>query len=179
MFFYTLVNIVVALIFLAALGYVLFQFFCWRQGDEEVVILGKRRTTFILEDISFNKMILMTEIPFVNKGKQNGTIMDCYPRHLLPQEQFDSVHVESWLTDASKNRHDGYWEANIIPPRKGGLIRLRIILTGKSGNIRNDAKDFPDMSIDLVYQMVGRSDWHISKERIVLTAEEVQQALQQ
>lgn len=179
MFIYTLYNILVGIAWFFAVVYVLYRLFCLWQGNENVKILGRRRSPFILEDISFNKMILSCEIPFVNKGKQNGTIMDCYPRHLLPQEQFDLVEVQSWLTDARKERHDGYWEAIIVPPHKGGMMRVRVILIGKSGNIRNDAKNFPDMSIDIVYQMVGRSDWHIAKERIVLTAEEVEQALHQ
>ncbi len=179
MFIYTLFNYIVGILCFVAFLYVVFRIFCWRHGDENILIAGHRRTKFVLEDMSFNQMVLVTDIPFSNRGKQNGTIMDLYPRHLLPQEQFDAVHVESWTTNANAERHDGYWPAEIIEPRKGGVIRLRVILTGKSGSIRNDAKGFPDMNIDIVYQVVGRSDWHIAKERIVLTAEEVEQALRQ
>ena len=39
--------------------------------------------------------------------------------------------------------------------------------------------NFPDMPIDIVYQVVGRSDWHISKNRLVLTSEELEQAMRQ
>lgn len=179
MLFSNIVTVIVAILVVIALLYLAFRFYCWRQGDERIVIVGNRRTPFQLEDISFNKMTLVCDIPFTNKGKQNGTIMDCYPRHLLPQEQFDDVHVESWITDAHNERHDGYYESVIIKPRKGGMLRLRVILTGKTGNIRTDTKGFPDMNIDIVYQVVGRTDWHIAKRRIVLTAEEVQQAVRQ
>lgn len=179
MFLYTLLNVVVAIIIIIAIVYLAFRFYCVRQGNERITMLVKRRTPFVVEDISFDKVTLVCDIPFANRGKQNGTIMDLYPRHLLPEEQFDKVHIESWTTDLDHERHDGYWESVIIEPRKGGTVRLRLILTAKSGNIRKDTEGFPDMSIDIVYQVVGRSDWHISKNRLVLTAEELQQALRQ
>lgn len=179
MFTYSVINVFVIIVFIAVVAYLLFRLFCRIQGDEKVIVLVNRRSPFKVEDISFNQLTLVADIPFKNVGRQNGTIMDFYPRHLLPEEQFDSVHVESWLTDAREERHDGYWKSVIIIPGKGGMLRLRVILTGKSGNIRTDAKDFPDMSIDLVYQMVGRTDWYITKARIVLTQEEVLRALQQ
>ena len=179
MFMYTVINAIVVIVFIAVVAYLLFRVFCRIQGDERVIVLVNRRSAFKVEDISFNQLTLVADIPFKNVGRQNGTIMDFYPRHLLPQEQFDSVHVESWITDAREERRDGYWKAAIITPGTGDMLRLRVILTGTSGNIRTDAKDFPNMSIDLVYQMVGRTDWYITKARIILTQEEVQRALQQ
>ena len=64
-------------------------------------------------------------------------------------------------------------------PRKGGTIRVYVTLTGKTGNIREDIKGFPYMDIDIYYQIVGRTDYHIDKQRIRLTAEEVQAAMVQ
>ena len=70
-------------------------------------------------------------------------------------------------------------EKVIIKPRKGGTIRVFVTLIGKNGNIREDIKGFPYMDIDIYYQIVGRTDYHIDKQRIRLTAEEVQAALVQ
>lgn len=177
MYIYTLFNVVVVILVIIAVFYLAFRAYAWRQGDEAITMLVKRRTPFVVEDESFQQVVLVSDIPFVNKGRQNGTIMDLYPRHLMPQEQFDNVHIQSWTTDANAERHDGYWKAQIIETRKGGTVRLRLIFTAKNGNIHKDLKGFPDMNIDIVYQVVGRSDWHISKNRITLTAEELQQAL--
>ena len=71
--------------------------------------------------------------------------------------------------DINRPRHDGYFEAVIIKPRKGGTIRVYVTLIGKSGNIREDIKGFPYMNIDIYYQVVGREDYHIDKQRIRLT----------
>ena len=105
--------------------------------------------------------------------------MDLFPRPLLPEEQFDSVKVDAWAMDINRPRHDGYFEAVIIKPRKGGTIRVYVTLIGKSGNIREDIKGFPYMNIDIYYQVVGREDYHIDKQRIRLTLEEVEAALGQ
>ena len=179
MWFYTLLNVVITILVVIAVLYLAFRFYVVRQGDEHIQMVTKRRSAFQLEDISFDKVTLVCDIPLTNRGKQNGTIMDLYPRHLLPQEQFDNVHVECWTMDVARPRHDGYFESYIVEPKKGGTIRLHVIMTGKNGNIRKDLQGFPDMNIDIVYQVVGRTDWHISKNRICLTSEELQAALGQ
>ncbi len=177
MYIYTVIDTLVWIACIIAVLYIAFRVFAWCQGNEDIVILAKRRTPFVVEDISFDQVVLSTDIPFVNKGKQYGTIMDMFPRHLLPQEQFDNVSIQSWLTDANHERHDGYWEALIYKQRKGGTIRVRVVLTGKNGNIRKDIVGFPDMPIDIYHQVVGREAYRISKTRITLTAEELEIAM--
>lgn len=177
MFIYSLFNIFMTILFIIAIGYIAFKLFCRWQGDERIVFFPHKRSTFILEDITFNQVVLSCEVPYRNVGKQNGTIMDCYPRHLLPYEQFDRIHVESWLTNLQEQRPDGYWKALIVEPQKGGKVLIKVILHAITGNIKNDVQNFPDMNIDIVYQVVGRSEWHIAKSRITLTAEEVREAM--
>ena len=157
MWFYNILTVVVSIIVAIAVLYLLFRLFALKQGDEKVILLPKRAT----------------------KGRQNGTIMDLFPRPLLPEEQFDSVKVDAWAMDINRPRHDGYFEAVIIKPRKGGTIRVYVTLKGKNGNIREDIKGFPYMNIDIYYQVVGREDYHIDKQRIRLTPEEVEAALGQ
>ena len=56
---------------------------------------------------------------------------------------------------------------------------IKIKLDGKSGNILRDLEDFPDMAMDVIYQVVARSDYYYDKTRIVLTSEDLQTALYQ
>ncbi len=171
-------NTIVGIALFLAVGYIGFRIFCRIQGDERVVFFTKKRSQFMMDtDSDLSTVTLVTEIPFRNVGKQNGTIMDCFPRVLLPQEQCDTVEVSAWLTDTTEPRHDGYWKAVIIEPGKRGSVTLYVTLRSKSGDIRHDAQEFPNVNIDIVYQMVGRSDWHITKNRLTLTNEEVQRAL--
>ena len=159
MWFYNILSVVIAIIVAIAALYLLFRLFVLKQGNEKVILLPKRAT-------NFQSITLFCDIPFVNKGRQLGTIMDLFPRPLLPEEHFDAVKVHAWAMDINRPRHDGYFEAVIIKPRKGGTIR-------------EDIKGFPYMDIDIYYQIVGRTDYHIDKQRIRLTAEEVQAALVQ
>ena len=163
MWFYDIINVIVAIAVIVAILYLLFRLFVLKQGNERVM--------------NMSSMTLFCDVPFVNKGRQLGTIMDLFPRPLLPEEHFDGVKVDAWAMDIDRPRHDGYFEAIIIKPRKGGTIRIYVTLTGRNGNIREDIKGFPYMDIDIYYQIVGRTDYHIDKQRIRLTAEEVQAAL--
>ena len=162
MWFYNILSAVIAIIVAVAALYLLFRLFVLKQGNENIVLLAKRATNFQVSDRNFESITLFCDIPFVNKGRQLGTIMDLFPRPLLPEEHFDAIK-----------------EAIIIKPRKGGTIRVYVTLTGKTGNIREDIKGFPYMDIDIYYQIVGRTDYHIDKQRIRLTAEEVQAAMVQ
>ena len=66
-----------------------------KQGNENIVLLAKRATNFQVSDRSFESITLFCDIPFVNKGRQLGTIMDLFPRPLLPEEHFDAVKVNA------------------------------------------------------------------------------------
>ena len=177
MYLYVLINIIVAVVGICAVCYLLFRLYAWHQGDAKFFIDGRKRTPFTLKNITKDRAEFETELPFYNRGKQGGTIMDFYPRTLLPQEQYDKCVVLSRLTNVAANRDDNYWESVIILPNTGGKIRVTVALVSKSGNIREDLKTFPDMPVDLVYQVVARSEWYINKARITLKSAEVQRAL--
>lgn len=178
MIFYVLINVVIAIIGICAVCYLLFRLFAWKQGDARFVIESRKRKPFVLKSMSGNTAVFETEVPFHNVGKQGGTIMDFYPRHLLPREQYDRCLVHSQLANKAAERDDGYWESVIILPGTGGHIRVTVELISKNGNIKADLQEFPDMPIDLVYQVVARSEWYIHKARITLKASEIQRALE-
>ena len=164
---------------IVAVLYRLFRLFAWRQGDARFVIEARRRKPFELKQMTQDTAVFETEVPLHNAGRQLGTIMDFYPRTLLPREQYDKVIVHSQLANKAAERDDNYWESVIFNPGDKGMIRVTIALVSKDGNIREDLKTFPDMPIDLVYQVVSRSEWYIHKARITLKASEVQHALEQ
>jgi hypothetical protein len=178
-YLYVLINIIIGIIGVLAALYLLFRLFAWRQGDARFFIDCRHREPFTLTEISTDRAVFETVVPFSNRGKQGGTIMDFYPRHLLPSEQYDKCIVHSRLTNTTANRDDGYWESVIILPRQGGKLRVTVELISKNGNIREDLHSFPDMPIDLVYQVVARSEWYIHKARITLKSSEILRALQE
>lgn len=151
--------------------------FVTRQGDAQFAFLTEQRTPFSLDEASAGKAVFSCKIPFVNKGTQDGTIMDCYPRHLMPCEYYDGCHIESRLTIDSLRRQDGYWEANIVFKGAGDAVVLTLVISAKDGDIVRALEGMPDMPVDIVYQVVARSDWYITKTRLVVPAAELNTAL--
>ena len=148
-----------------------------KQGDANFKFIVDQRTDFTLTGITKETATFSATVPFINNGSQDGTLMDVFPRHFLPCEQFDAVDTDTRLTFDRANRSDGYWEAYIVPVTTGGSIILTVKFTAKSGDIKVALKDMVDMPIDIVYQVVARSLWYIAKERLVMTADEIHKAL--
>ena len=147
-----------------------------RQGDAEFEFLVDQRTDVKLEELTGSSAVFSCSVPFVNKGTQDGTIIDCYPRHLLPYEQYDGVEVSSRIELETRRRNDGYFESVIIPKTTGSSIILTLKFTSNGGDIKNALSDMVDMSVDIVFQVVGRSNWYITKQRMTVTAGELNEA---
>jgi hypothetical protein len=149
-----------------------------RQGDAEFDFIVDQRSEFQLDKLGKDTAIFSCKIPFVNRGTQDGTIMDLYPRHLMPCEYYDKLDIRSRLTLESNPRQDGYWEAIIVFKTSGDAIILTLTMTAGEGGIREALKGLPDMPVDIVYQVVARSDWYITKTRVVVPTAELQQAIE-
>lgn len=173
MFIYMIINAVMLIIGCIAVGYLLFHIFSWYQGDAIFYIEAKKRTPFQIKQSNRQSITVEAIVPFKNIGKQPGTIMDFYPRILLPQEQFNRCYVCARLTNVAKPREDSYWESTIFYPKQKNKIKVIITLSSKTGSIQEDIQQFPDMPIDLVYQAVGRNEWYIHKARITLRSAEL------
>lgn len=147
------------------------------QGDANFKFIVDQRTEFKLKSVNQDTAVFTTTIPFVNNGTQDGTLMDVFPRHFLPYEQFNAVDTDVRLTLDSADRHDGYWEAYIVPKATGGSIILTVKFTAKSGDINTALKDMVDMPIDIIFQVVARGPWYFAKNRLIMTADEIHKAI--
>ena len=147
------------------------------QGDAHFKFVVEQRTAFRLKSMTQDSATFVSTVPFVNNGTQDGTLMDVFPRHFLPCEQFDAVDTDSRLTLDSANRNDGYWEAYIVPRNTGGSIIVTVKFTAKAGDIKAALKDMVDMPLDIIFQVVARSPWYIHKNRLIMTADEIHKAL--
>lgn len=153
--------------------------FIARQGDAEFAFLVDQRTEFKVDELSQSRAVLSCKVPFLNKGTQDGTLMDVFTRHQVPFEYFDACQVQSRLTIESNPRNDGYWEAMIIFKTTGDTIVVTLTFTAKDGetDIRQVFDQMVDVPVDIFYQVVARSDWYVTKTRLVASAEELKQAV--
>lgn len=172
-------NFLMALLVLVVLVGIAVWLYIARQGDAEFEFLVNQRTDFSLVKMTDNTATFSCKVPFINKGSQDGTIMDAYTRHLLPYEQCDVVEVSSRLELEDAPRTDGYFEALIVPKTTGQTVNVTVILTAKDGAISEALKQMVDMPIDIVYQIVARGEWYISKNRMVMKAKEIMNAVGQ
>lgn len=51
--------------------------------------------------------------------------------------------------------------------RKPKVFLIKLAIKGKSGNILRDLEDFPDMPMDIIYQVVARSDYYYAKQELL------------
>jgi hypothetical protein len=176
------VELLVTIVLLAVIVAVAVWLFIAKQGDAEFEFLVGQRTEFMLVEKTEKTATFSCKVPFINKGLQDGTIMDAYPRHLLPYEQFDGVEVSSRMELATAPRTDNYFEAVIIPKGTGGTVIITVTFTAKAGTIIDALQNLyelsVDMPIDIVYQIVARTPWYIHKARMIMTCDEVMKAMQ-
>lgn len=171
-------NTVCCVFSLIAIAIFAYWAFVKNQGDAELELKVDERTPFEVVNIDEKSVTLRTKVAMVNKGKQIGTIMDCYARHLLPYEQFDGVKVESRICREHAVREDDYFEAYLLKRTTRVNLYLEVTLIArKEEDIKTVLTHMVDMPIDIVYQAVTRIDWYINKSRIVLTNTELAQAI--
>ena len=172
-------EVILSLLILAVLICVVVWLYIAHQGDAVFEFIVAQCSPLTVEKRTQDELTVSFKVPYVNKGTQDGTIMDAFSRHFLPQEQFDGVSVSTLLMGELTPRDDGYFEALIVPKGKGGAVVVKVTLKAKNGNIAETLKDMVDMPVDIYYQVVARSAWYIHKARIVLTAEQLSRLAQE
>lgn len=171
-------DVLTLLLFAAGLLALVVWLYIARQGDAEFEFIVDQRTEFQVDELKRDEVSFSCKIPFVNKGTQDGTIMDLYPRHLMPREYYDKLDIASRMTLESNPREDGYWEAIIVFKTTGDAIILTLTLKARDGgNLYEAISGLPDMPVDIVYQVMARSDWYITKTRLTVPSGELRQAL--
>lgn len=165
-----LYGVIGAALILAGLIYL---FIMW-EGNAVFEVRTESRSPFVLDELTKDSVTVKTKVEFANTGKQCGTIMDCYVRHLLPYEHFDGVKVYAKAELEDAPRPDEYFEATLIQRQSSIQVWVKITLTArKCDDIKAALTEMVDMPVDLVYQYVARRPWAIDKKRIVLTAAEL------
>jgi len=168
--------------FLAFLGLAMLgvALFIWKQGDADFYFDKENRSKLVLETETANRMVFSFELPFRNRGSQQGTLMDVLARPWLPCEQFSAAELTTKVIALSCPRNDGHWESALFPMDKVdhdvALITLRF--DACDGDIRQAMAKMVDLPMNVIYQVVGRCDWYLSKVMVDIPFEEFQTAIQ-
>lgn len=162
--------IFIALAAVAVSLYIKFKGDCWFE------FLVDQRTPFTPVELKDNYIVFSCQVPFINKGTQDGTLIDVHLRTLLPHEYYDKVDVDGRLHNADDPRDDHYWESVIIPYGTGGAAVLNVKLTAVDGNIRAALAEMVDLPMYIVFEVVGRRPIVVYKNYLVMTQEETRTA---
>ena len=147
------------------------------QGNEKVVLLGKERTLLACREAAGTHAVFSLKVPLVNNGRQDGIVLDAFARLLLPLEQFDLARVLARLERENVPRADDYMEAFVVHPGERHELILTIAMDAVAGDIKYVLENMVDVTVDVYYQVVGRTAPHIEKCIIDLSLEEFQQCL--
>ena len=174
-----MVEVILSLLILAVLICVAVWLYIAHQGDAVFEFIVEQCSPLEVERQTEEELLVAFKVPYVNKGTQDGIIMDAFSRHFLPQEQYDGVIVSTWLMGETTPRDDDYWESLIVPKGQGGAVIVKVRLIAKNGNIREALGDMVDMPVDVYYQVVARGAWYIHKARVILTADQFGRLVQE
>ena len=138
-------------------------------GTECIVPKAEEMTPFAVVKQTENRIVIAAEIPFVNEGKQCGTIMDAFVHIRCPYEQYN---ISIWGKAAQKGqpRADDYFEAMLMQKNERIHLVLIFCITPRDGiSLAEALKHLPEtLSFDLIYQETGRNPIHYSKVSLLL-----------
>lgn len=149
---------VLIFIFVFIIGIVAFvAFYIIRQGDCDINLYKDSLKTISKREEN-NKIFIVAEIPFVNSGTQDGTIVDV---NIYTVKKDDDLHISirKWRVEENP-RDDNYWVAYILKKKSSCLIGMEVAIIPK------EKVELEEMQIKIVYTIVGRS-YLYDKEEIL------------
>lgn len=168
--------------FLAFLGllFLALALYIWKQGDADFIFDTDQRSPLVLEQETADQMVFTFSVPFRNRGSQQGTLMDVFVRPWMPKEQFSAAELTTKVTVASCPRSDGYWEATLFPNEKleNDVAVITLRFDAVDGDIRRAMAQIVDLPLNIIYQVVARAEWYLSKTMLELPMEEFHAAMQ-
>lgn len=190
---YYLLNIIIAVLVIIAVVQLLAALHAAQQGDAKwkVFFPGARRgehkgyrravpqPPLVVTKVTPTEVTFTMEAVLRNIGRQQGTVMDCFPRAYLPREQYPSLRVDAFLSRADEPRDDGYWEAYLVPRKKEVAMNVVVTLRSSDGPIATAIGDLGEFPMDVIYNVYGRSDARYERTRFVVSGANLRQALLQ
>lgn len=127
-----------------------------RRGDCDVRFDSDRAGDFSLYEDREILQYTFT-IPVVNRGKQQGLLIDCYARLQAEGDIFKYVDVKGRIVNCDSPRLDDYWEANII--KAGGECRAEVSITIKASEEERERIRalLSRFFVDILFKFYGRN----------------------
>ncbi len=127
-----------------------------RRGDCDLYFDRERAGEFSLYEDDHMLQYSFT-IPVVNKGKQQGLLIDCYARVQAEGDILKYIDVKGRIINCDNPRLDDYWEGNII--KAGGECRAEVSITVLASKEEHDRIRalFSSFFVDIMFKFYGRN----------------------
>ncbi len=160
---------ILAALFVAAILVV--WLYIYLQGDSAVALVKEKVGAPVKISCTEEQLDFYVDIPCLNAGKEEGTILDAFLRVYLPEEQYDGVRIRGKVNLADKPRQDDYFEAELIGAGVTKMLRLYLEVCPKHGKSMQEAlAELPDYEIGVFVEGRGRTALRYIKEYITISA---------
>ncbi|MCD8175808.1 MAG: hypothetical protein LUD41_07895 [Phascolarctobacterium sp.] len=164
---------------LVILGVLVVAIYIAKQGDAKIELKTTERTKVGKTAEKEDRIDFSLDIPYVNNGTQEGTILDAYLRIYLPEEQYDGILLRSKVNLKDVLRGDDYFEAVLVPAGTGKTMVLRFEAYARNGkNIKEALSAMPDVDVALFADCRGRGKLYTVKEIFTISATEMRNLLE-
>lgn len=103
-----------------------------RRGDADIVLEVDRAHSYTLTVMAPDHVVLGVVIPFANRGKQQGCILDCTARVLPDGDRYKGLELEARVNNLLLPRDDGYFEAIMFKHKDPLELGVEIHVRGEA-----------------------------------------------
>lgn len=126
------------------------------RGDADIYIDVNAPRDLAIEMVSPSHVVLHATLPFANRGKQQGCVLDATARVLPDGDRYDGLQLEVKVDNTLLPRDDGYFEAIMYKPKDPLFLRLEIHARGE-GDVLARLRDIETLTLELRHSFYMRS----------------------
>lgn len=126
------------------------------RGDADIYIDVAAPRDLALEVVSPTHVVLHALLPFGNRGKQQGCVLDATARVLPDGDRYDGLQLEVKVDNTLLPREDGYFEAIMYKPKDPLFLRLEIHARGE-GDVLALLREVESLTLEVRHSFYMRS----------------------
>lgn len=126
------------------------------RGDADIYINVDAPRDLAIEVVTPSHVVLHALLPFGNRGKQQGCVLDATARVLPDGDRYDGLDLEVKVDNTLLPRDDGYFEAIMYKPKDPLFLRLEIHARGDVGVLAR-LREVESLTLELRHSFYMRS----------------------
>lgn len=159
--------IIILLMFLIAL-----EILGYKRGDADILIDDSEAPKFKINSNN-NKIEITVNFNFLNRGKQQGLIIDAYSRIQPIGDTFKDIRINTYLINKVMPRLDGYWETYILKTGKTLPLEIQIEICNENNQFLSALSTIKTLKAEIYYKYYCRNPLKYQKYEFELPVSEL------